>query len=337
MVYYFVELPQSYVIDKIHSYSTGVRETNSYLNGGCPVCREGNSWGKKRRMFYFLNENYFYCHHCNRSWNSFFWVKEVTGLSFKQIKNELKEYSGDSSFKLFVENIEEKTFELPTLPGECVNLKDNLQINYFSQYSIVKHAKQYCEERRLFSSLNSPKTFYCCLNDKFHGNRLIIPYYNSKGKIESYISRKLLESDSKAKYLIKFGSKKPIFNLDKIDENFPYIFLFEGQIDSLFIKNGIGISGVHLTNEQEEVLTQQFPFHEKIWIFDNYRFEKKEVIDVIKDKLKTNQKVFLYNDDFTNFKDLNEYCIKKELDFIDPTLILNNSFSGQKGLIKLGD
>lgn len=337
MVYYFVELPQSYVIDKIHCFSTNIRESQSHLNGCCPICNEGDSWGKKRRLFYFLKDDYFFCHNCNKNWSSYYWIKEASGMSFKQIKEELKNYDFDPKFKLLIEKIDEKTFELPTLPGECVNLKDNLQINYFSQYSIVKHAKQYCEERRLFSSLNSPKTFYCCLNDKFHGNRLIIPYYNSRGNIESYISRKLLESDSKAKYLVKFGSKKPIFNLDKIDENYPYIFIFEGQIDSLFVKNGVAVSGVVLTDEQEQQITNSFPFHNKIWVLDNYRFEKKEVIETIKDKLKTNQKVFLYNDDFANFKDLNEYCIKKELDFIDPTLILNNSFSGQKGLIKLGD
>lgn len=274
---------------------------------------------------------------CNRGWNTFYWVKEVTGQSFKQIKEELKDYSGDSNFKLVVESFEEKSFELPSLPGECVNLKDDLQLKYFSSYPSVNKAKNYCSERRLFTALNAPKTFYCCVNDKFHGNRLIIPYYNSTGKIENYISRKLLDSDSKAKYLVKFGSKKPIFNLDKIDENYPYIFIFEGQIDSMFVKNGVAVSGVVLTDEQEQQITSSFPFHNKIWVLDNYRFEKKEVIQTIKDKLGKGETMFFYPNEFSEFKDLNEYCVKKGLDFINPDLLINGSLKGDRGILKLGE
>jgi hypothetical protein len=332
-----VELPQTYVIDKMYSYSTGVRETNSYLNGCCPVCREGKSWGQKKRLFYFLDEDYIYCHNCARGWNTFFWVKEVSGQSFNQIKNELKDYSSDSNFKLVVDNIEERHFELPILPGESVNLKDDLQLKYFFSYPSVKKAKDYCVERRLFTAINAPKTFYCCVNDKFHGNRLIIPYYNSTGKIENYISRKLLETDSKAKYLVKFGSKKPIFNLDKIDENYPYIFIFEGQIDSMFVKNGVAVSGVVLTEEQEQQLTSNFPFHNKIWVLDNYRFEKKEVVQTIKEKLGKGETMFFYPNEFSEFKDLNEYCVKKGLDFIDPDLLIKGSLKGDKGILKLGE
>lgn len=332
-----MELPQPYVIDKIYSYSTSIRELNSYINGCCPVCREGKSWGSKRRMFYFLNDDYFYCHNCNRGWNTFYWVKEVTGMSFKQIKEELKDYDYDPKFRLMVDDIEERHFEMPVLPGECVNLKDNLQTEYFSSYSVVKKAKEYCQSRRLFSAINSPKTFYCCVNDKFHGNRLIIPFYNSSGKIESYISRKLLDSDNKAKYLVKFGSKKPIFNLHKIDENYPYIFIFEGQIDAMFVKNGIAVSGVVLTDEQDETLTKLFPFHNRIWVLDNYRFEKEEVIDSIKEKLKKNETLFFYPNEFSESKDLNEYCVKKGLDFVDPDLLINGCFSGDKGLLRLAD
>lgn len=288
-------------------------------------------------MFYFLDEDYIYCHNCSRGWNTFFWIKEVTGMSFKQIKDELKDYSSDSNFKLIVDHIEEKNFELPTLPGECVNLKDDLQLKYFSNYPVVKKAKDYCFERRLFTALNSPKTFYCCVNDKFHGNRLIIPYYNSVGKIESYISRKLLDNDSKAKYLVKFGSKKPIFNLDKIDENYPYIFIFEGQIDSMFVKNGVAVSGVLLTEEQEQILTRDFPFHNKIWVLDNYRFEKKEVLEVIKEKLVKGETLFFYPNDFAESKDLNEYCVKKGLDFVNPDLLISGSLKGDRGILKLGE
>jgi hypothetical protein len=330
-----MELPQAYISNKFHSYSTFIRETSSYLNGSCPICHEGDSWGKKRRLFYFLHDDYLYCHKCGRSWTPYFWIKEVSGMSFKEIKEELKDYDYDFKYKLIIDKIEEKQFELPLLPGECVNLKDDLQIKYFSNYPVVDIALNVCKQRRLFTAINSPKTYYVCLNDKFHGNRLIIPFYNSLGKVEYYISRKLLESDTKAKYLIKFGSDKPVFNIDKIDENFPYIFIFEGQIDSMFVKNGVAISGVKLTEKQDEELTRRFPFHQIVWILDNYRLEKDEVQKIIKDKLQNNNSVFLYENEFSKFKDLNEYCIEREQDQIDPALILKHSYRGDAGLIRL--
>jgi hypothetical protein len=256
-------------------------------------------------------------------------------MTFKEVMEELKDQNYEIEYKFVVEDEQKFEYEIPTLPGECINLQDELQLKYFSINNMVKETYQYCKERRLFTAINAPKTLYCCLNDKFHGNRLIIPFYNEQGKIETYISRKILKTDKKAKYLMKFGCKKPIFNLSKVDENYPYLFIFEGQIDSMFVKNGIAISGIHLTTDQEQEILNKFPFHNKIWVLDNYRFEEKEVVDVIKEKMKNNERVFLYNDEFSSYKDLNEFCTKKEQDFVDPALLVNNSFSGQKGLLKM--
>lgn len=336
IVYYLVDLPQTYIIDKIRSYSDNIRETPKYINGCCPVCREGDSWGRRRRMFFFKDDNYFFCHNCNQSWTPFFWIKEVCDLTFPQIVAELKDSNYDFDYQLVSDPASERLFDLPTFPGECVNLRDSLQVQYFKHYPVVNVAREYCEQRRLFTAAYAPKTLFCCLNDKFHGNRLLIPYYNDN-RVESYITRKLLDSDSKAKYLVKFGSKKPIFNLHRIDENFPYIFIFEGQIDAMFVKNGIAISGVYLTKEQDETLTRMFPFHQRIWVLDNFRFEKEEVLKILMDKVKHNDVLFLYDNEFSEFKDLNEYCVKKEQDFIDPALILKYSYSGDAALLKFGD
>ena len=144
-----------------------------------------------------------------------------------------------------------------------------------------------------------------------------------------------MNSDDKAKYLLKFNSGKPIFNLNKIDENFPYIFIFEGPIDAMFVKNGVAISGVSMTEEQEQTLNSLFPFHKRIWVFDNFRHESNEVKDKIKQKLKENEMVFLYDGDFDIFKDLNEYCVRKNLDSVNPDLIIKGSFKGFEGLLKL--
>lgn len=332
-----IDLPQSYVLGKLRAYSSAVKETHKFLNGSCPVCREGGSWGVKRRMFYMFRDEYIFCHNCQRSWSPYFWIKEVCGLTFRQIVEELKDENYDMDFVELQDPIAERKYELPPLPGECVNLRDELQVNYFKKNPIVAKAKAFCERRRLFTAAYAPVNLYCCIGDNTHRNRLVIPFTDNRGKVVSYITRTLNAEDSRPKYLMKTGDKKPIFNLHRVENDYPVLFLFEGQIDSMFVRNGVAVSGVYLTTEQDETLTRMFPFHQRYWVLDNYRLEGKEVQDVIAAKLKKNENVFLYDGEFKEFKDLNEYCVKKEQDRIDPALIIEGCYSGAKGLFRIGD
>ena len=102
----------------------------------------------------------------------------------------------------------------------------------------------------------------------------------------------------------------------------------------MFVDNGVAVSGLTLTSQQEEELSA-FPFHERIWVLDNLKFEKKEVVNKVISKLRAGDTIFLYKDDFADFKDLNDYCVIKKLDRIDPALIINNSVTGEKGLLQI--
>jgi hypothetical protein len=328
-----MELPQAYTISKFYSISEGARQYSSYINGGCPICHEGSNWGRKRRLYYYLSDDFLYCYNCARSWNPYWWVKEATGMSYREIREDMRDYDDGGGFVLQHEKAESAEWVLPELPGECVNLKSQVQLDYYKGNRIVQLARQVCEQRRLFTALNSPKALYVCINDKYHKNRLIIPFYKNN-KIESYTSRKLLDSDTKAKYVLKFNSKKPLFGIDNLTDELPYIFIFEGQIDSFFLKNAVAVSGLELTIEQEEEL-RSYPFHQRIWVMDNLKFENDEVKRKASEKLKNGESLFFYENDFTPFKDLNDYCVEKKLDAIDPALILNNVYSGGKGLLKI--
>lgn len=333
-----MEIPSSYVISKFYQLAGKPEKYRDFYRASCPICREGKSFLKKKRLHYFPDKEYMYCHNCGNTWTPLFWLKEVTGQTYKEILQDIKDYTGeDLSFSLVKldNNTSEPTKIIPDLPKDCIDLTNKTQLSFYKNNKIILLALNYIKERRLLTAINHPRTYYISLDDYLHKNRLIIPYYNSNHRIESYISRKLLDSDDKAKYLVKTNSDKPIFNLSKIDINFPYIFLFEGAIDAMFIKNGVAISGLYLTNKQEQTLNNNFPFHEKIWCYDNYAFEDDNVKEVIREKLKNGEKVFLYKDEFEKFKDLNDYCKEKGLDFIDPNLLLKNCYSGMSGLLKL--
>lgn len=327
-----MEIPQSYTISKFFSYANKTKQHSRYLNGGCPICHEGSNWDTKQRLYYYIQDDFLYCYNCARSWNPYWWVKEVSGMSHKELKDDIKEYTGDSDYILQWEQEASKEWTLPDLPGECVNLRDAMQLKFYRKLPIVQKALDYCKSRRLFDAINTPKTFYVCLNDKYHKNRLIIPFYKNN-RIICYTSRKILD-DNTAKYLLKFNSPKTIFNIDKIKTEIPYIFLFEGQIDSMFVQNGVAVSGLTLTQQQEQELSQ-FPFHEKIWVLDNLKFEKKEVINKIISKLRAGERLFFYENEFAPFKDLNDFCVEKKQDFVDPALIVESSFTEEKGLLRV--
>ncbi len=87
-------LPEAYIVQKFYQYAGKPkynRLTKTY-QGGCPICREGKSWGKKRRLFYVIKDNFFHCHNCGWHSNPTNWIIEVSSLTFEEVLEESKDY-----------------------------------------------------------------------------------------------------------------------------------------------------------------------------------------------------------------------------------------------------
>ena len=85
-----VILPEQYVVEKFCQHA-GYPKYNKRANtwsGGCPMCREGSSWGKKRRLYYKLDKNYVFCFNCGWKGSTLQFIKEQTGLTINEIVNE---------------------------------------------------------------------------------------------------------------------------------------------------------------------------------------------------------------------------------------------------------
>jgi len=59
-------LPEAYIVQKFYQYAGRPKYNRlaKTYQGGCPICREGKSWGKKRRLFYVTTDNFLHCHNC---------------------------------------------------------------------------------------------------------------------------------------------------------------------------------------------------------------------------------------------------------------------------------
>jgi hypothetical protein len=327
-------LPEQYVINKFYQYSNNVKYfkiSNSY-RGGCPSCREGSSWGRKARLNYYISQHFLMCYNCQKTWSTLNWIKEVSGLSYKEIIQESQEYD-NCSF-----SIEEEAITKPknahTLPHDSINLMDEIQIKYYEDNYIIKDALALIKNRRLNTAINRCKTFYISLNDYIHKNRLCIPFYDSDGKIRFFQSRAMYPEDEEiAKYLSKSNSDKTIFGLNQIDTTIDYLFVFEGPIDSMFVKNGISMAGLQISDHQKTLLNK-YILYKRIWVLDNQLY-KEEVFEKNIELIENGETIFIWPQQYKPYKDLNELCCKLKLDSVSPEFFIKNSYSGDAAKLAL--
>lgn len=317
-----MRIPESYVLNKFYSYSydPNFRKHDGTYNAGCPICKEGKSLGKKKRLFYYPKSNTFHCFNCSKTWSAFSWILDACNLTKEELDYEIEsgDYSTDIGNQPTI-SISKKS--LPDLPYDSINIYDELQQKFYLQNKFFQKALTYIKERRLNTAINKSPTLFISLTDFYHKNRICIPFYDRNNKVSFYQSR--CTNNSIPKYLGKVGYEKTLFGIERIDMEIPYIFIFEGPIDAMFVKNGVSAAGLSLTNNQKNQLLE-FPFHEKIWVLDNPRFDEA-ASEKIKELVLNKQKVFKWPSHMT-YKDFNEMAMFEEIDGVDYKDIVNSLY-----------
>jgi DNA primase catalytic core, N-terminal domain len=328
-----MDIPPEYILSNFYLVANDVEKSGDVYIGGCPVCHEGRSWGRKKRMCFIPEFNYVVCHNCGGTWKPYSFLTEVCGIDSLDINKEIKEYTGENPMNSYYErvydNVVEKKPKDFNIPNNSVNLLDYTQMAYHKDNAIIRYARRLLDERRLITAKYRPKTFYVPLDDFVHENRLLIPFYNLKGDIIYYQTRRL-KNDETAKYLSKISPEKEVFNVDKIDMELPYVFIVEGPIDTMFLKNAVGICGLKMTTHQEQQIRMAHPSAEWVWVMDNPEMDANDTVkQIYKDKIKEERDlIFCWGNDFYGCKDLNDYAIKHQLDEIPTDVILKKSFKG---------
>lgn len=295
------------------------RKHNGQYNAGCPICKEGKSLGKKKRLWYYPKTNTFHCFNCNETWSALNWVKKVTGMSYEDVQLDISTNSYSIDIYRNKNNSSFKKKELPDLPYDSINIFDEIQQKFYGNNKIFQNALSYAKDRRLDTAVNKSPNLFISLTDFIHANRLCIPFYDRNKKIVFYQTRALDKTEPR--YLGKSGYEKTVYAIDRVDPDIPYIFLFEGPIDAMFVKNGVAIGGIQPTPHQYDQLAE-FPFHKRIWILDNPSYD-----DTAKDKSielrEKNENVFSWGIG-KGYKDFNEWAVFEDLDEISYQKITEN-------------
>ena len=330
-----MQLPEPEVVSKFYQFagSPQYNRLAKTYQASCPICREGKSWLKKKRLFYVPRCNRVSCFNCGWSGTAYRWVKEVSGLTYNEIMRDSEEYE---TIDVNVRTPKALS-EQPTLPGDCINLFDKQQLKFYKNNKDVSAAWEYVKKRRLNTAVNRPNTLYYCRDSSFnntHDKRLVIPFVDCHGKIVFYQSRSINPADTRAKYLSKGGSERTLFNLNKISPDSDYVFVFEGPINAFFVDNSTAVAGIQenslqlFTERQQEQIYTLSKTKEIVWVMDSQWLDVagfKKTIKLIEMK----QKVFIWPKDVgTRFKDFNDICMALKMDVVKEKFILDHTHEG---------
>jgi len=335
------KIPQEYVIQKFYQYAgyPKFKKISNVYEAGCPVCREGNSWGRKRRLYYLIEDDAICCHNCGWYGNPFKWIMEIGQLTAGEIYKEIEE--NDYGY-IDIDASEPVKFEAESMPRDSINLFDIHQLEYYKNNHIIKKALDYISSRKLNTAVNKCKDLWISLNDFVHKNRIIIPFYDSNNKIIYYQSRGILSEDlrSKPKYLSKSNGDKSLFNYNQIDSDASDVFIFEGPIDSFFVKNSVATAGIQENSNksfsriQEEQINKLW-LTNKIWVLDSQWQDRASLIKT-KKLIQEGHTVFIWPKNIgTQFKDFNDMTIHYNINKISPKFIKENSHKGMKANVIL--
>ena len=334
-------IPQDYCIQKILQLAgyPKTKHNNTIIEGGCPICKEGKSWGRKRRLYYMIRDEYLYCHNCGWTGKPVNFIQEVEGLTYKEILDEAKDYDILPN-DIHLDDEPKKVFPVQTLPTDSINLCDQSQLDYYSDSEIVKQVYDTANKRKLFSACNRPKTLWVSLVDYVHKNRLIIPFYDSRGDIVFYQSRTVFPTEKFPKYLSKTGGDKTLFNLNNVTTEIDHIFIFEGPIDACFVKNGIAVAGIQESSNTAMTAVQQeqfnsYAFWSPIWVLDSQWQDRAAKLKT-KELIEQGETVFIWPEEYgKQFKDFNDMAIGLGTNEIPYKFILDNSHTGLKARLLL--
>ena len=296
---------QEFVNEKIWEYLPSSKvKIGDDINFRCPFCGDSKKSSTKKRGHYSISKGVYHCFNCDCSMSGLKLLEHLSGNSFEDIKTEyikLKLKSGVSFGQTVIERSTEKT---------NISILNSLKpiVKQEWRNPLTDEARAYLEKRRIFDSpFISNRKFYS-VSSKSGINYILIPW--TLNSVEYYYQLNDFQHRDAAgrKYIFPRKTEKPLYGLDQIDLTWPYIIVFEGVYDSLFVKNGVCSGGKCLTEYQQNLLAERYPNHEIVLAFDNDKAGLTSMSKIIAEN-PTKFKYFKWFNRLTKEKDINEYVL----------------------------
>lgn len=230
------------------------------INIRCPFCGDSATRKHIARGYLYEKDNHFkyVCHNCGLNYNFSYFLKLLDHNLFRQYKFEKFGSKRKPNAKPVFKEVKE----------ELKKRKNNIE-SLFEPLS--DSAKYYLKSR---SIENSVDLFSISDTSKFQqffpeyetlpkDERIVFPIRN-RGKEVVGVTARSIDPKNKLRYvLLNYKNEPLIYGLDKVDIS-KDVYVFEGAIDSLHVKNSVAVNGSDLKK-----VTEFIPMNKLILVFDN--------------------------------------------------------------------
>lgn len=281
------------------------------LNFRCPLCGDSHKSLTKKRGFFYLKNSSFFCFNCGVSMTGVKLLQTLSGKDYDDIKREYAKEFAKTGWRT-----------KPVFPEEddgvdLMHIRPMLDPSWKNPLS--EEARRYLAGRMVDKAPFLREDLFTYQGYK--GEYILIPWVVNG--VDAYYQLNDYKRLGSLKYVFPKNSHKLVYGLDNVDLSWPYVIVFEGVYDSLFVKNAVAVGTKSLSDRQERLIRERYPNHRICLSFDN----DKPGLDSTAKAVERNDDVLFFKwfDDDTSEKDINE----KVLSAKDVTL-----FSSPKRLEK---
>lgn len=344
----FLDL-KPYMVDIIYDNISGIKKQGNQLVFRCPLCGDGKKRRSKRGHYYLSSSSYYCfnggCEAYERGMSGYMFLSKLTGLPIREVKKELIKRAG--SFRNAMvsskteSNCEDDGLDMKVIQGSEVTkqlppeglIREQILDGDFTE-DLPKFVSEIITNRKLDKAPFFPPWFKFYFDKR--EERLVIPWN------ENYYQERAItheQAASGAKYKFPPDIQKPIFGMEMLDFSFPYVFLVEGVFDSVWVKNGVAVGSLTLSNHQLDILRSLPDDIELIYLMDNQWSDKTSMEHTR--KLLDEQpflNIFIWPKELERFKDINDsviYSDKLIQLWTNKSFLKSRIFHGLKGKLEL--
>ncbi len=306
------------------------KNTNLW-NFSCPFCGDSQKNKTKARGYVFAKDTslIYRCHNCGVSTNVGNLIKQVDPTMFKEYSLERYKESatGHANNRSFAIDVPQTRF------GKVQKQRVFEHAEWISQLPTGHFCLTYVGARKIplkhyNKFMFTPnyekfiKTLLPTIDKEISSDaRLVIPYYNEFDELIAVTGRALENASERLRYVtvrMNDSKNKLIYGMDRVDLE-KTVYIVEGQIDSLFLKNCIasGDSALGAT-------ANLFQAMNKILVFGNEP-RTKEIVKLMENAIKSDHNVVIWPDDMPG-KDINE-MVMRGMDSLEIQSIIDSNTS----------
>ena len=310
------------------------KQKNDHLfNFRCPHCGDSKKSKLKTRAYFYRvkNDMFFKCHNCGMGQNLANFIKFIDPQMYSQYILERYKGGTSSTPKPKMRFDFKPVFEDTNIITSLKTIKQLDDEHPAKQYVIKRKIPSeffdklyFCDKFGQLVNKVKPKTY----NTKSDHPRLIIPFYDTTGKLFAFQGRAFGKEQPKYITIKLDEEKQKIFGLERVNFQRP-IFITEGPLDSLFIDNCLAAAGADL------IIKKNISNEQITYIFDNGP-RNKEIIKRMNDVIDKGFNIVIWPKEI-QLKDVNDMIMSGLTKLEVSDIISKNTFSKLSAYTKLNE